>query len=74
MVCEETFWNPVSKGNHQYTPILVGECNIILRVKQVLVVDIEMKDITRDNKIPKRYIKKKNDKVSNIENSSKSYR
>ena len=41
MVCEKTFWNPVSKGNYWYTLISAGEGNKILRLKQVLMAGIK---------------------------------
>ena len=41
MVCEKTFWNPVSKGHYWYTLISAGESNKILRLKHVLMAGIK---------------------------------
>ena len=40
MVCKTRFWNPVSKAKYWYIPMPEGEGDTILRMKQVLMVDI----------------------------------
>ena len=39
MVCKAMFLNPVSKAKYWYTPMLEGEGNTTLRMKEVLMVD-----------------------------------
>ena len=53
MVCQEMFWNPVVKAKYWYTPMPKGEGETILRMKQVLMAEIELIMTTKDNKVPK---------------------
>ena len=53
------FWNPVSKAKYWYTPILEWEGDKILRMKQVLMVDVKLEEISGNNKLPKGCNKKK---------------
>ena len=59
MVYKARFWNPVSKAKYRYTPIPKGEGDTTLRMKQVLMVDIKLENISENNKLPKRCNKKK---------------
>ena len=45
MVCKATFGDPVSKGEYWYTPTQTGKGQTILRMKEVLMVDIQLMKI-----------------------------
>ena len=45
MVCEATFGDSVSKGEYWYTPTQTGKGQTILRMKEVLMVDIQLMKI-----------------------------
>ena len=43
----------MSKAKYRYTPILKGEGDTTLRMKQVLMVDIKLENISENNKLAK---------------------
>ena len=49
MVCQARFWNTVGKEKYWHTSMLKGEEETSLRTKQVLMADIELIMITKDN-------------------------
>jgi len=68
IVCETRFWNPASKAKCWYTPIPEGEGDTTLRMKQVLMVNIKLVDISDNNKLPKGYNKKKDKRFRSVKN------
>ena len=59
MVCKVRFQNPVSKEKYWYTPMPEGEGDTTLRIRQVLMANIKLENISENNKLPKRCNKKK---------------
>ena len=59
MVYKVRFWNPMSKAKYWYKPMPEGEDDTRLRIKQVLLADIKLGDISENNKLPKECNKKK---------------
>ena len=59
MVRKARFWNPVNKAKYWYISMPEGEGNTTLRKKQVLIANIKLEKISGNNKLPKRYNKKK---------------
>ena len=49
----------MSKAKYRYIPIPEGEGDTTLRIKQVLMADIKLVEITDNNKLRKGYNKKK---------------
>ena len=47
MVCEANVWNPVSKAKYWYTYILVGEGDTVLQMKQFLMTNTAVIDISK---------------------------
>ena len=47
------------KANNWYTPMLEGEGDTTLRMKQILMTDIKLVEILENNRLPKGYDKKK---------------
>ena len=54
MVHDGIFSNPISQGKYWYMQMPKGEGHTILRMKQVLMADMQLIRITEENKIPKR--------------------
>ena len=46
MVYKAMFWNPVSKAKYEYIPMLEGEGDTTLKMKQVWIADINLKEIS----------------------------
>ena len=59
MLYKARLWNPVSKSKYSYTPIPEGEGDTALKMKQVLMADINLEKISEYNKLSKGYNKKK---------------
>ena len=47
MVCEANVWTPVSKAKYWYTYMLVGEGDTVLQMKQVLMANTAVIDISK---------------------------
>ena len=56
----------MGKAKYWYTPIPKGEGETTLRMKQVLMVGIELIIITKDNKPPKGYNKRKDKELGAV--------
>ena len=56
----------MSKENYWYTLILEGEGDTTLRMKQILMVDIKLEEISENNKLPKGCNKKKGKELGGL--------
>ena len=62
--------NPVHNAKYWYTPMITGDGDVILRLKQVLLPNITMMKIDKINMLPKRCKKKEVKKLEDIRMSN----
>ena len=54
-ICDAVFLNPVNSAKYWLTPMNKRDGGIAVRLKQVLLSNITMMKIDKNNKLPKRY-------------------
>ena len=73
LLLEEKEIEKFSRGKYWYTPMVEGEGHTILRMKQVLIVNIQLMKITEENKL-QRGMTKKTNIFRSVKNSRRRYR
>ena len=58
IVCDAVFLNPIHNAKYWYTPMITGDDDVTVRLKQVLLLNITMIKIDKINILPKRCNKK----------------
>ena len=70
IVCDAVFLNPVPNAKYWYTPMITGDGDVTVRLKQVLLPNITMIKIDKINILPKRCNKKEAKKLGAIRMSN----
>ena len=58
IVCDTVFLNPVHNAKYWYTPMITGNGDVTVKLKQVLLPNITIMKIDKINTLPERFKKR----------------